>query len=103
MNADPKKGFGMASQAASSGRYGAQYMLGVCYEQGIGCEKNLDDAAGWYESSSGFGYLPATYNLGVMLYNGYPDGSRREEGKELIRKAAAQGFQPAAETLKQIQ
>lgn len=39
-------------QAAEQGHAGAQYNMGVCYEEGIGFEADLTEARVWYERAA---------------------------------------------------
>ena len=47
------------SQAAISSHSGAQFMLGVMYENGYGVEKNLEDALNYYRSAAEKGHSSA--------------------------------------------
>lgn len=49
---------------------GATFNLGLCYEMGIGVEKNMKKAMECYRSASMLGHKKAMYNLGVFYAQG---------------------------------
>lgn len=55
--------FRWAQKAAEAGLYKAQYMLGHCYELGIGLPPSLDEARKWYSKSAEQGYKRARQRL----------------------------------------
>lgn len=56
---------------ATSHRHpGATFNLGLCYELGIGVEKNLKNAMKFYQAASDMGHSKAMYNLGVFYVKG---------------------------------
>ena len=57
-------------QAADQGHAGAQYYLGMIYEQGAGVPKDVAAALNWYRQSATNGYAEA----GMTLGNFYSDG-----------------------------
>jgi hypothetical protein len=57
-------------QAADHGHAGAQYYLGMIYEQGAGVSKDVAAALNWYRQSATNGFVEA----GVTLGNFYSDG-----------------------------
>lgn len=57
------------SQAAQSGYAEAQNALGLCYEEGIGVEKNIEKAIELYKISSAKGYSSAQYRLANCYYS----------------------------------
>ncbi|OFW82823.1 MAG: hypothetical protein A2018_00250 [Alphaproteobacteria bacterium GWF2_58_20] len=52
---------------ASAGDAAAQANLGILYEQGLGVEKDMAEAAVWYEKAAQNGNLEAQFHIG-MLY-----------------------------------
>lgn len=61
---------------------GATFNLGVCYEQGIGVDKNMKRAMKCYRAAAALGHKKAMYNLGVFY-------ARGEGGLTKNREAAA--------------
>lgn len=49
---------------------GATFNLGLCFELGIGIEKNMKKAMECYRSASMLGHKKAMYNLGVFYSKG---------------------------------
>lgn len=56
--------------AAEHGHPGATFNLGVCYETGIGVEKNEQKAFKYYFKAAHLGHNKAMYNLGVFYAKG---------------------------------
>ena len=48
MTVRAKKAFDLYMKCANKNHKLAQYMVGACYEDGIGVEKNYDKAFEWY-------------------------------------------------------
>lgn len=46
------------------------FNLGLCYEKGLGVQRNLNVAMECYQKASHFGHPKATFNLGVFYANG---------------------------------
>ncbi|EXX66778.1 Bck1p [Rhizophagus irregularis DAOM 197198w] len=57
-------------KASENGNKNAQYNLGLCYEKGIGIEKDEIKAFYWYQKSIENGNNNAQYNLGLFYENG---------------------------------
>ena len=56
--------------AAELGHDGAQFNVGLMYEQGLGTDKNEEKALTWYIKSGNLGNMFAQYNVGVFYENG---------------------------------
>ena len=71
-----------------------QYELGLCYEQGNGVAKNMEDAAYWYGKAARQGHVKAQYRLGK-----YWDLKQPAEGEDYDRfkKEALNWYKKAAE------
>ena len=52
MAANESKGMGLYSTAARHHFPDAMFNLGLCYETGLGCTKNIDQAKRWYTKVS---------------------------------------------------
>lgn len=75
--------------ATSHSHASAAYNLGICYEEGIGIEKNLKLALECYMLASSLGHAKALYNVGVFHARGLANLPKN-------RKAARQYFKEAA-------
>lgn len=53
------RGFSMLQKSASQGIPQAQHNLGWCYENGVGTQRNLDEAVRWYRTAAANGYKKA--------------------------------------------
>ena len=51
VEADVNSAFKFYEKAANTNLSDAQYMLGVCYESGVGCKKDADESKYWYTRS----------------------------------------------------
>lgn len=81
---------------AANGDPEAQYKLGVAFFNGRGVEKDLPEAARWYESAAEQGHAKAQFNLGLLLLQGEGDIRKDEAGAaKWFRKAAEQGHAKA--------
>jgi hypothetical protein len=72
---------------AENGQPEFQFMLGRCYANGEGTEKNMDEALKWYTLSAENGFYKAQNNLAVMYMEG--DGVEKdyEKAKLWLNKA----------------
>jgi len=75
--------------ATSHSHASAAFNLGICYEEGIGVEKNLKMALECYMIASTLGHAKALYNVGVFHAHGLANLPKN-------RKAARQYFKEAA-------
>ncbi len=87
-------------KAADQGDAEAQYGLGVCYENGYGVSKDLQEAVKWYNKAAKHGLVEAQYNLGVCYGNGYGVRKDPSKAKYWYRKAADNGLEIAKKALK---
>ena len=55
---------------ANAGDAGAQYNLGVMYDNGRGVPEDDVEAAAWYRKAAEQGYAAAQFNLGLSYING---------------------------------
>ena len=67
---DFKKGFDACFRAAELGLPEAQFNLGVMFEDGLGAEQNLKNAAIWYRRAAANGDERAMNNLGNLYRHG---------------------------------
>jgi len=81
--------------AANQGMVEAQMQAARCYKEGVGAEKNMEEAAMWYQAAALQGNSEAQYNLGLCYYwgNGKPEDD--EQALKWFTLAAEAGYSPA--------
>lgn len=86
--------------ATSHNHAGATFNLGLCYEQGLGVEKDMKMALECYQIASQLGHAKAMYNLGVFYAHGLGGLSKsRRAARACFNAAANLGQQDAIEAL----
>jgi TPR repeat protein len=78
-------------KAADQGNAGAQFSLGVLYENGLGLPRDVREAASWYLRAAVQGYSDAEVNLAGLLAAGEAVPADKEQARAWLRKAADQG------------
>ncbi len=68
---NPVKAFEWFNKSAAQGNAEAQEMLGTCYENGIGVEKDMNKAIEWYSKSAEQGHRHSQYKLGAYYFMRY--------------------------------
>ena len=76
------------TKAADGGEEVANYNLGVCYELGIGVEKDESKAFDFYQKSAENGDMAAKFQLGYCYVNGIGTDIDKDKGVELYNEAA---------------
>ncbi|CAK9304509.1 unnamed protein product, partial [Gordionus sp. m RMFG-2023] len=66
----------------------AQFNLALCYEQGLGVEKNLNKAKEYYLMSAEAGHSLAQYNLGIFYANGFGGEKSIHKSKYYLKLAS---------------
>ena len=101
-NGDHASGVKWFRKAAEQRFPDAQEGLGICYREGKGVKKNLEEAVYWFRAAAEQGFAPAQYDLGVCYHKG--EGVERSDVEAIkwLNKAAAQGHQAALGLLRQI-
>ncbi len=89
-------------QAAEKGNAAAQYMLGVCYDNGEGIPKDVAKAVEWYGKAAENGNANAQFCLGTSYVTGAGVPKDFNEALMWLRKAAAQGNALAQKALRQF-
>ncbi len=89
-------------QAAENGNAAAQYMLGVCYDNGEGIPKDVAKAVEWYGKAAENGNANAQFCLGTSYVTGAGVPKDFNEALMWLRKAAAQGNALAQKALRQF-
>ena len=77
---------------AEEGHAGAQFYLGLMYDNGEGLPENAHQAVLWYHKAAEQGYADAQNNLGVMYEKGEGVPKDAIQAVFWYRKAAEQGF-----------
>ena len=76
-----------------------QYLLGTCYEDGKGIEKDLNLAVKLYQSAADAGIIEAQVALAMLYLVGKGVRKNIKKAKELLTKASEAGNEFAKETL----
>ena len=76
-------------KAAAQGNTGAQYNLGVLYDEGKGVTQDYGQARAWYEKAAALDFAPAQYNLGVLYNKGKGVTQDYGQARAWFEKAAA--------------
>jgi TPR repeat protein len=77
----------------------AQYLLGLCCDNGFGIETDAAEAVKWYRKAAAQGHSGAQYNLGNCYYSGVGVEKDQAVAVGWYRKAAAQGHRDAQNSL----
>jgi uncharacterized protein len=83
--------FADMQRLAERGDAGAQYNLGLMYEQGYGVTHDLRKAAAWFEKAAEQGEANAQYRLGSLYYHGHGVPRDFTRAAAWYKKAADQG------------
>ena len=83
------------SQAAEQGGAMSQFILGMCYAEGKGVERNLKKAFELYSQAAEQGNAEAQYNLGVCYKNRDGVEQNLKEAIKWYKQAALQGVKVA--------
>ena len=89
------KGIKYISKAADSGNAVAQYLIGVCYDNGIGVEEDIELAIDWYHKAAEQGVVEAQYDYGIAC----TVKNNMAEAFNWLNKAAERGYAKAQYTL----
>ncbi len=82
---------GDCRKKAEQGDAGAQYDLGLMYDNGQGVAQDYKEAVKWYKHSAEQGHAEAQNALGIVYANGQSVSQDYEEAAKWYRKAAEQG------------
>ncbi|MCL2742522.1 MAG: sel1 repeat family protein [Planctomycetaceae bacterium] len=84
---------------AEKGDVNCQYMLAVCYADGMGVPADCAEAFQWCLKAAEQGLAEAQYQLGVFYSNGTGVHQNYAEGIKWFSKAAEQKYTPAQKAL----
>lgn len=79
------------NKSAELGHPGAQYNLGVCYDKGIGVEKDSKTAISYFELSAAQNDSAALFYLGYCYYKGRGVEKNYNKASQLFQKSAECG------------
>lgn len=79
-------------QSAAQGDAWAQLNLGAAYDNGMGVERNVEQALHWYQKAAEQGLAEAQYNFAHLLVS---EELSAELAADWMRKAAEQGMADA--------
>lgn len=82
-------------RAADSGMAEGQFLLGICYATGMGCEQNSLQGVEWLRRAADQGYAGAQTHLGTAYFHGYGVPQNHAEGLIWYRKAELQNHAAA--------
>ena len=78
--------------AAEKGNAKAQFLLGACYYNGKGVERDVDEAVRWTRKAAEQGYVEAQCSLGCAYADGNGVDKDMAEAARWFRKAAKEGY-----------
>lgn len=84
---------------AQQGDSKAMGTLGLLYEKGKGCRKDLDKALAWFKKGAKKGDAASENNLGFLYFQGIGVGQSDQEAYRWFKKAAEQGLASAEANL----
>jgi TPR repeat protein len=91
--------FTHTQRLAQKGDAGAQYNLGLMYDQGYGVSPDARKAAAWFEKAAEKGEANAQYRLGSLYYRGQGVTRDWTRAAQWYKKAAEHGSIPAQAAL----
>jgi TPR repeat protein len=89
---DSVSGFTLLMHAAANGHIAAEYDVGLCFRDGLGCEKNEPAAIDFLLQSAFHGYAPAQHALGDCFYVGKGVDADPMQAVMWYERAAKQGL-----------
>ena len=81
---EPEQKFADMLRSAEKGDAGAQYNLGLMYEQGYGVAPDPRQAAAWFEKAAERGEVNAQYRLGSLYYHGQGVPRDLQQAAEMV-------------------
>jgi uncharacterized protein len=93
--ADRIEGVAWLREAADAGDGSAMNTLGYVLQNGIGVEKDLQQAKAWFQKGAAVGEAYAIYNLGMLKKNGVGEPRDINKAREWFEKASDMGLELA--------
>lgn len=75
---------------AAENKSSSQFLLALCYYEGKGTAKNLDEAFKWFSKAASLNHSYAQYYLGLCYMNGHGVRKNESEATKWFQKAAEQ-------------
>lgn len=75
---------------AAENKSSSQFLLALCYYEGKGTAKNLDEACKWFSKAANLNHSYAQYYLGLCYQNGHGVRKNESEAIKWFQKAAEQ-------------
>lgn len=88
MNGEYESAFYFFQKAANQSYADAQYQLGLMYNQGVGVEKNVNQAKSFFELATKQNHAESAYQLGLLYENSQDETPNYEEARHWYEKAA---------------
>jgi TPR repeat protein len=80
------------------------YTVGLCYENGMGVEEDLNEACVWYYKANELGHVDAMFQLGWLYMFATEDNEEAfNYGVECMRAAAENDHPQAIEIMKELE
>lgn len=90
-SADPVQGMDLVRLAAEQGLRGAEFQMGMAYEEGIGVERDLAEALAWFQRAADQGVAPAQWRIGMSFVRGEGRAVDPAQAVAWFSRAAASG------------
>lgn len=90
-----KQAFSRFKTAADMGTVPAERVLGLCYENGWGVEKDIDKAILWFQKAADDGNFNAQRSIGLLYKNGIGFQKDFRKAVDFFKKAAEAGVTDA--------
>jgi TPR repeat protein len=89
-------------RAAEAGVLNANHNVGMCYQEGYGCDMDMSMAVKWFRRGAERGDTKAMLNLGIILMQGVMVESDPQEAELWFARAAAKGDAHAASLITMV-
>ncbi|KAJ3042457.1 hypothetical protein HDV00_007227 [Rhizophlyctis rosea] len=86
-----RKAFELMLKSATTGLVQAKSAVGMMYMEGMGCERNLQEAAKWHSKAAEGGILESQNTLGIMYNKGLGVPRNEKEAFKWVHAAASKG------------
>lgn len=96
---DKQEGFNAIKVLAEKGEGQAQYLLGACYFEGLGCTQNFQEALTWYQKATEKGSAAASSQIGLIYAHALGVQKDPEKAFEYNKRAAELGDPDAQHNL----
>ena len=77
--------------------------MGIETDAGEGVEQDLAKAVGWFRRAAEQNHVAAQHLLGLCYAEGEGVPQNRQEALKWLRRSAARGYEPAKESLREME